>query len=61
MTPPCASPFLQPGNSVPFLDLVERLTEAPLTADAWVKELQVPVEVKVGGWMYRGLGAALTL
>ncbi|RMZ53669.1 hypothetical protein APUTEX25_003203 [Auxenochlorella protothecoides] len=39
--------YWQPGNSVPFLDLVERLTEAPLTADAWVKELQVPVEVKV--------------
>lgn len=30
-----------PGNAEPYLSLVEKLTGAPLTAAAWVKELQV--------------------
>ena len=35
------------GNGSQFLDLVEQLTGAPLAADAWVEELQEPLEHKV--------------
>ena len=33
-----------PGNSEPFLGLVEALTGAPLTGDAWVEALRTPLE-----------------
>ena len=33
-----------PGNSEPFLGLVERLTGKPLTGDAWVDVLKEEVE-----------------
>lgn len=36
--------YWKAGNTVPFLTLVERVTAAPLTADAWVAELEAPVE-----------------
>jgi hypothetical protein len=39
--------YWRPGNSAAFLDLVQQLTGAPLTADAWVAELQVG-----GGWVW---------
>lgn len=35
------------GNSEMFLDLVEKLTGKPLDADAWVKEINTEVAVKV--------------
>lgn len=35
------------GNSELFLDLVERLTGKPLTADSWVAEISEPVGEKV--------------
>jgi hypothetical protein len=38
-----SSTYWRPGNSVPFLDLVEQLTGAPLTGDAWVKALNEDV------------------
>eukprot|EP01060_Flectonema_neradi_P029595 TRINITY_DN4126_c1_g2_i2.p1 TRINITY_DN4126_c1_g2~~TRINITY_DN4126_c1_g2_i2.p1 ORF type:complete len:373 (+),score=77.55 TRINITY_DN4126_c1_g2_i2:907-2025(+) len=34
--PELAESYWKAGNSEPFLDLVEKLTGAPLTADAWV-------------------------
>ena len=40
---PCCA---QPGNGASFLSLVEKLTGEPLTANAWVKELQEPTEQK---------------
>jgi hypothetical protein len=36
--------YWQPGNGASFLALVEGLTGAPLSGDAWVAELQVPLE-----------------
>ena len=36
--------FWRPGNTEPFLDLVLKCTGEPLSGDAWVKELQVPVD-----------------
>ncbi|KAK9816558.1 hypothetical protein WJX72_001939 [[Myrmecia] bisecta] len=36
-----------PGNTAPFLGLVEQLTGRPLSGDAWVAALQQPVEDKV--------------
>jgi len=36
--------YWKPGNSARFLDLVEGLTGKPLTGDAWVKDLQEPLE-----------------
>lgn len=54
--------YWRPGNGEPFLGLVQRLTGAPLTADAWVDSMKMPVEqlIKVsesactalffGGW-----------
>ncbi|CAD7924899.1 unnamed protein product [Amoebophrya sp. A120] len=35
------------GNSVMFLDLVEKLTKSPLVADAWVADISEPVEEKI--------------
>jgi hypothetical protein len=32
------------GNTVPLLDLVQRVTGAPLSADAWVSEIEADVE-----------------
>lgn len=32
--------YWQPGNSEPFLGLVEKLTGSPLSADAWVASLK---------------------
>lgn len=39
-----AEVYWRPGNTEPFLGLVERLTGAPLSADAWVAQLQQPLE-----------------
>ena len=36
-----AEVYWAPGNGEAFLDLVNKLTGAPLTSAAWVKELQV--------------------
>ena len=36
--------YWRPGNTEPFLGLVQRLTGAPLSADAWVAQLQRPLE-----------------
>ena len=36
--------YWRPGNSEPFLGLVERLTGHALTGDAWVNMLKQPVE-----------------
>jgi len=36
--------YWRPGNSEPFLGLVERLTGKPLTGDSWVATLQQPVD-----------------
>lgn len=36
--------YWKPGNSEPFLSLVENLTGAPLTGEAWVSELKESVE-----------------
>jgi hypothetical protein len=33
-----------PGNGEAFLDLVHRLTGAPLASQAWVSKLQTPLE-----------------
>jgi hypothetical protein len=39
--------YWRPGNGASFLDLVAGLTGAPLSGDAWVSELQVPLEALV--------------
>jgi len=36
--------YWRPGNGECFLDLVQNLTGEPLTADAWVQELQQPID-----------------
>lgn len=36
--------YWRPGNTEPFLELVERLTGSALSADAWVAHLQRPVD-----------------
>lgn len=41
-------PTQAPGNGEAFLDLVKRLTGAPLGSAAWVKELQVGWGGRVG-------------
>ena len=43
-----AQSYWKPGNSEMFLDVVEKLTGKPLSADAWVAELNQPVSDKVG-------------
>lgn len=42
--PSLTKSYWQPGNSEPFLSLVENLTGAPLTGEAWVNELKQSVE-----------------
>jgi len=42
--PTLTKSYWQPGNSEPFLSLVENLTGTPLTGDAWVSELKQSVE-----------------
>lgn len=42
--PTLAENYWKPGNSEPFLSLVENLTGAPLTGEAWVNELKQSVE-----------------
>lgn len=44
-----AEVYWRPGNTEPFLGLVERLTGAPLSADAWVAQLQRPLEQRYAG------------
>ena len=41
--------YWQPGNGAAFLDLVQQLTGKPLAADAWIAELQTPLDKLVGG------------
>lgn len=36
--------YWKPGNSENFLDLVKKLTQEPLTSQAWVEKLQQPLE-----------------
>lgn len=42
--PTLTKEYWQPGNSEPFLSLVENLTGTPLTGDAWVNDLKQSVE-----------------
>lgn len=35
--------YWRPGNGAAFLDLVQQLTGQPLSADAWVAQLQEPI------------------
>lgn len=35
--------YWRPGNGAAFLDLVHQLTGQPLSADAWVQQLQQPI------------------
>ena len=42
--PTLTDAFWRPGNTEPFLDLVEKCTGAPLSGDAWVAELGVPLD-----------------
>lgn len=35
--------YWRPGNGAAFLDLVQQLTGQPLSADAWVEQLQQPI------------------
>lgn len=39
-----AEAYWRPGNGAPFLGLVEALTGAPLSADAWTARLETPLE-----------------
>lgn len=39
--------YWEPGNTVPYLDLVERVTGEPLSAAAWVSVLEEPLEEKL--------------
>lgn len=39
--------YWAPGNGEAYLGLVQKLTGAPLTANAWVKELQTPLKQKL--------------
>lgn len=40
-----AEVYWAPGNGAAFLDLVQKLTGKPLSADAWVHELNQPLDV----------------
>eukprot|EP01065_Artemidia_motanka_P006153 TRINITY_DN13013_c0_g1_i1.p1 TRINITY_DN13013_c0_g1~~TRINITY_DN13013_c0_g1_i1.p1 ORF type:complete len:663 (+),score=219.50 TRINITY_DN13013_c0_g1_i1:126-1991(+) len=44
-----AEVYWRPGNSECFLDLVEKLTGRPLTADDWIEKLGVSVEERLAG------------
>jgi len=39
--------YWEPGNTVPYLDLVKRVTGGPLSAAAWVSVLEEPLEAKL--------------
>ena len=39
-----AEKYWEAGNSAAFLDLVENMTGKPLTGDAWVADLEEPLE-----------------
>ncbi len=39
-----AESYWAPGNGAAFLDLVQKLTGAPLSGDAWVAHLQQPLQ-----------------
>jgi hypothetical protein len=57
-----ANVYWAPGSGEAFLDLVARLTGAPLTSAAWVKELQVGRGWAGGGrgcWWQGWLGTLL--
>ena len=41
--PTLTEEFWSPGNSQPFLSLVEKCTGKPLTGDAWISELEKDV------------------
>eukprot|EP01052_Picozoa_sp_SAG31_P029299 SAG31_NODE_2901_length_4931_cov_23.498344_4_plen_119_part_00 len=43
----CPNQYWKPGNSTPFLALVENLTGAPLTGVAWLEDLAEPIEAVV--------------
>ena len=45
--PALADGYWRHGNTVPFRDLVQAVTGAPLTHEAWVSELETGVEDKV--------------
>jgi len=45
--PEITEKYWRSGNSEMFLDLVQNLTEKPLTGDAWVRELDEPVELRL--------------
>jgi hypothetical protein len=36
--------YWKAGNTIPYLKMVERVTGEPLSADAWVEELETPLE-----------------
>lgn len=36
--------YWKDGNTVPYLKMVERVTGEPLSAEAWVEELEQPLE-----------------
>ncbi|KAI3435664.1 hypothetical protein D9Q98_001722 [Chlorella vulgaris] len=42
-----AEVYWAPGNGEAFLDLVQKLTGAPLSSAAWVKDLQTPLKQKL--------------
>ena len=42
--PTLASAMWEPGNSVPFLELVKKMTGSPLSHDDWVSELRRPID-----------------
>lgn len=39
--------YWEPGNTVPYLGLVKKVTGKPLSADAWVSVLEEPLEEKL--------------
>jgi hypothetical protein len=39
--------YWKAGNTVPFLDMVQKLTGEPLTAEAWVEDLETPLETVI--------------
>lgn len=44
MGPTITEAYWKPGNSEPFLDLVQNLTGSPLTGQAWINMLKQTVE-----------------
>lgn len=42
--PTISKAYWQPGNSEPFLELVENLTGAPLSGEAWINDLKQSVD-----------------